>query len=403
LYALPGACTGLAWCGDNAGTCATVQKLQPDSSNAGSLEQFGTSVSLSGNLAVVGEPNTPSSIGAVFTYARQSSGTWTMQGGKLAPPAGNAGGFGTDVSLSGQRLLVGAPTDNTNGGAAYIFELVAGAWVQQTKLLGQANPYHFGQSVSLDGDRALVGASGISSAPQVGAAYIFDRNTDGSWPATGIRVQGWPAGTNDQFGICASLSGDRAIVGSNRRNVVIFAREPDGTWPPEQALTATGGQSTDQFGLAVSIAGDRALVGAAQDTDLGTAAGAVYVFERQANNTWMQTAKLHAPPPNAGANEQFGTSVAQSGDHVLVGAIGAVKGAGTAYVFVHNADGSWTTGAELQSSATDVVNTRAYGNDVSLSGDFALIGAFVDEAGPPIMGAPSCGTAYVADTRAVLP
>jgi hypothetical protein len=148
----------------------------------------------------------------------------------------------------------------------------------------------------------------------------------------------------------------------------------------------------------VSIAGDRVLVGAPQDSDLGTAAGAVYVFERQAGGTWMQMAKLHAPPPNAGANEQFGTSVAQSGDHVLVGAIGALKSAGTAYVFVHNADGSWTTGAELQSTATDLVSGRVYGNDVSLSGDFALIGAYLDK-----VGSVDSGAAYVADTRAVLP
>ena len=77
---MSGACTGLAWCGDNAGTCATVQKLQPDSGNAGSLYEFGTSVSLSGNLAVVGEPSTTPSTGAVFTYARQSNGTGRCRG-----------------------------------------------------------------------------------------------------------------------------------------------------------------------------------------------------------------------------------------------------------------------------------------------------------------------------------
>jgi hypothetical protein len=394
---MSGACTGLAWCGADSGTCAPVQKLK--AASPGSLEEFGVSVSLDGNLAVVGMPDTAGSQGMVFTYARQSSGTWTIQGGALQPSPAATSLFGTDVAVSGQRLLVGATADGINTGAAYIFDLVNGAWVQQAKFLGQGSPDQFGNAVALDGDRAIVGAWRRSGNPRQGLAYIYERNADGSWPTTGITLQGAAGGANDQFGACLSLSGDRAVVGGARQSAFVFARQTNGTWMFEQALTATGGQTTDQFALtAVSIAGDRVLVGAPQDSDLGTAAGAVYVFERQAGGTWMQMAKLHAPPPNAGANEQFGTSVAQSGDHVLVGAIGALKSAGTAYVFVHNADGSWTTGAELQSTATDLVSGRVYGNDVSLSGDFALIGAYLDK-----VGSVDSGAAYVADTRAVLP
>ena len=151
---------------------------------------------------------------------------------------------------------------------------------QQAKWLGELSRDMFGVAGSLDGDRAIVGASrnpGVTPT-KLGAAYIYERRTDGTWPAAGVKLGASDGFLNDQFGIAVSLSGDRALVGAGaRRGAYVFARQSDGGWTEEQILTVTG-QTTDQFARAVSLSGDRALVGASQDADRGTNAGAVYVF-----------------------------------------------------------------------------------------------------------------------------
>ena len=187
----------------------------------------------------------------------------------------------------------------------------------------------FGFTASLDGDRAIVGARNNDSGfTNSGAAYIFERSTAGTWPATGIKLVASNRADSTLFGASVSISGDRALIGSGdaARSAYVFARQSDGTWIEEQILTTTG-TTGDHFGREVSISGDRALVGANGDTDLGANAGAVYVFERQSNGVWMETAKLHAPAPNAGPGDLFGNAVWQQGTRVLVGAPGENRSA----------------------------------------------------------------------------
>jgi hypothetical protein len=89
---------------------------------------------------------------------------------------------------------------------------------------------------------------------------------------------------------------------------------------PEFKLTASDGTSWDQFGGSVSISGDYAIVGASEDNDNGNNdSGSAYVFER-INSSWTEIAKLTA---SDGASEDyFGLSVSISGDYAIVGALG---------------------------------------------------------------------------------
>ena len=212
---MSGACTGSDWCSDVSGVCAPVEKLQPNSSSLASLQLFGAHVSISGSLAVVGAPDDENNVsqvplGAVYVFERQSSGTWLMQGSKMLPSPVTQANYGSAVSLSGQRLLVGASRENGQTGAAYIYDRVAGVWTQQAKWLGELSRDMFGVAGLLDGDRAIVGASrnpGVTPT-KLGAAYIYERGTDGTWPAAGIKLGASDGFLNDQFGIAVSLSGD---------------------------------------------------------------------------------------------------------------------------------------------------------------------------------------------------
>jgi hypothetical protein len=152
----------------------------------------------------------------------------------------------------------------------------------------------------------------------------------------------------------------------------------------------------------VAVSGDTIVVGAPwedssatgingdQNDNRATDSGAAYIFTRNGTN-WSQQAYLKTS--NAGADDQFGVSVAVSGDTVVVGAWGedsnatGVNGnqgdnsaefAGAAYVFVRNG-ASWTQQAYLKASHTRPLdaffNNAGFGNAVAVSGDIVVVGA----------------------------
>jgi hypothetical protein len=145
-------------------------------------------------------------------------------------------------------------------------------------------------------------------------------------------------------------------------------------------LLHPAGAANDLFGRTVAIAGagDTVLVGARfDDVGANTNQGSAYVFVRS-GSTWTQQAKLTAA--DGVATDLFGNSVALSGDTALVGAyyddVGAIGGEGSAYVFVRSGS-TWTQQAQL--TAADSANSDQFGISVALSGDTALVGAWLND------------------------
>jgi 6-phosphogluconolactonase (cycloisomerase 2 family) len=144
-------------------------------------------------------------------------------------------------------------------------------------------------------------------------------------------------------------------------------------------LVASDGPANDQFGQSVAIDGETLVVGAHFDDDAGASSGSAYVFVR-VGSSWTQQAKLAAS--DAAAGDQFGKSVAISGDTVVVGAHidahGGAAEAGSAYVFVRVGT-SWTQQAKL--TATDAAAFDQLGQSVAIEGDSVVAGARFDEDG----------------------
>jgi hypothetical protein len=142
----------------------------------------------------------------------------------------------------------------------------------------------------------------------------------------------------------------------------------------EVKLAAGDVAAKDRFGRSVSISGDTAIVGAVYDDDAGGNSGATYIFVRS-GTSWTQQTKLTASDTTVG--DWFGCSVAISGEVAIVGAWrddDAGDASGSAYIFVRSGT-SWTQQSKLIAS-----NTAAYDNfgvSVAISGDTAIIGAFV--------------------------
>ena len=187
----------------------------------------------------------------------------------------------------------------------------------------------------------------------------------------------------DHFGFAVAVSGDTAVVGaphdSDNGGVSgsAFVFVLNGTsWDQQAKLLASDGFSGDSFGSSVAVSGDTVVVAAHGDDDNGNFSGSVYVFVRNGTN-WDQQAKLLAsdgtPLDALGAS-----ALALSGDTVVAGAHGHPNGDnfGAAYVFVRSGT-SWYQQAKLLADDGEVGDF--FGVSVDVSGDTAVVGATVDD------------------------
>lgn len=276
----------------------------------------------------------------------------------------------------------------------------------------------FGRSVAVSGDIMAVGApfedsdaAGVNGndsnnkARDSGAAYIFVREGK-AWRQEAYLKADGPGDPANSFGVSVAVSGTTVAVGE-ASSVSVFVRD-GGVWRMEARLKGTNTAMSDSFGASVSISGDTLVAGAPGEDSSATGvnpgtdnngaedSGAAYVFVRSGGR-WTQQALLKAS--NTGAGDHFGTSVAVSGDTVVIGADGEDSGAtgvngnqtgnsewqsGAGYVFVRNG-GAWSQQAYLKASNTggggsSLENGDYFGGSVAVSGDTIVAGAYGEES-----------------------
>lgn len=363
----------------------------------GDHASFGAAIALEGDTVVVGatgdssgatgiggdpaDTSKPGS-GAAYVFTR-TSGRWSPQPQYVkASNTGANASFGFAVALSGDTLAVGARDEKgmakgingdqtnltgNNSGAVYVYARAGGGWSQTAyvKASNARDLSYFGWAVALSGDTLVVGAPGESSsalgvggdstdtaAPSSGAVYVFGR-TNGVWSQQAY-IKASNTATDALFGAAVALSGDTLVVGA---------------YAEKSNAKGIGPSSTDTS---------------------ATLAGAVYVFTRTAG-VWSQQAYIKAS--NARAFFGFGSSLALSGDTLVVGAslessaatgidgdqTSTSKGsAGAAYVFTRTA-GVWSQQAYVKAS-----NTRAaanFGASVAIGADVIVVGASAEDSG----------------------
>jgi hypothetical protein len=289
----------------NGNTWTQQARLASDNVN---YEYFGASVSLSGDTALIGAEGGYDSIGSVYVFTRTGT-SWTQQAKLQALDSNGDDDFGWSVSLDGNTALIGAEKANGNvdySGAAYVFTRTGTTWTQQAKLYASddGGQDSFGYDVSLSGDTAIISTTNNS-------AHVFTR-TGTTWTFQ----QKLTAPDNRAFGYPVSLDGNTALIGGVE-SVHVFTRS--GTiWIPQAKLIASDNSAENiDFGGDVSLNGDTALIGAVWDDDNAQNAGAVYVFTRS-GTTWTQQVKLLAT--DGAETDNFGSSVSLSGDTALIGA-----------------------------------------------------------------------------------
>lgn len=364
-----------------------TQQQKLTASDAGGLgfKDFGFSVALSVDSAAIGAIRNQGE-GSAYIFVRDGD-TWTESVRYDNPPGSSGSGrFGYGVDIWRDRAIVGGPqlaySSNFNGLAA-IYEPVGAAYTgpgQQVEA-GLLEQYaQFGYSVDVDGDYAVVGAIGGNSPYlSAGDAYVLHWN-GASWEIED-HLQPFDGDLADQFGCSVGISGDTIAVGARfdddsfqtSGSVYVYTRS--GTvWGLQQKLTASDPGQFDKFGTDVGIDGDSIVVGAPEDDDLGSNTGSAYVFVRDGGGVWTEQGKLNAGGLTA-SSDQFGASVAISGDSVIVGApnhdpSGFSQG-GSAYVFTRSG-GLWTQQQEF--TASDANHLSFFGKSVDIDGDYAIVG-----------------------------
>ena len=275
--------------------------------------------------------------------------------------------------------------------------LVMGSFAKPVKL-SPADPVKdqwFGWSVAVSGKHAIVGSPKVDDkGPNAGAVYPYVRRANTWKPAEPVKIFPIRSGERDEFGSSVALSGGTAMIGApgNEKGtgaVFVFTYNPDGErWQQQAKLTVQDKAAGDQFGWSVAIDGNTAIIGARFDDDDGKSSGSAYIFVRN-GETWIQQAKLTA---NDGAtSDNFGQFVSISEDFAIVGAPkhahAGLKQAGAAYIYGRNGE-TWTQQAKLM--ANDSGAKDQFGVSASISGDVAIVGAPFNDG-----NAADTGAAYV--------
>ena len=329
-----------------------VQQVKLTAAESVAFDNFGFSVSISGDLAIVGAPGADDdgeSSGAAYIFVRDINDNWTPQARLTASDGAYLASFGSSVSISGTTAIVGARSATENQlitGAAYVFVYDGNNWNQQAKLIASdgAEWDNFGRSVAVSGDTAVIGATGATvNGFASGAAYVYVR-VNNVWSEQ-TKLTANVGAVGDMFGNSVSISGDDILVGSFHNDTggtdagaaYVYTRTGS-VWNQQANLVAAGGVANDYFGASVSISNDVALIGAYNFAGSGTGQGIAYIFERVADS-WIQVYTRTAS--EAADDNRFGFSVAASVDSLLFGANGHAGngvGSGAAYHYPNDVD-----------------------------------------------------------------
>ena len=387
-------------------------------------DEFGYSVAIDGNTAVVGayhrslDGNT--NVGVAYVFTKDSNDAWSQAATLTASDGAANDEFGISVAIDGNTIVVGARQDDTRNGAAYVFTRPDGGWTSTTtaaKLTASDGEEddRFGHSVAVVGDTLVVGAYGDDG--NRGAAYVFTK-TGAAWisTTTAAKLIASDVAANDELGISVAIDGDTVVVGAHQppyeeggeiKEVgpgasYVFTK-PTGGWADNTEgakFTAPDGAAKDQFGISVAIDGNTVVIGAHQpsykdedDETVDVGPGAAYVFTRDSNSgKWGQPVKLTAS--NGVLGDGFGKSVAVDGNTAAVGAYlfdradGVAPGFGSAYVFARDPNsGKWSQTHNL--TAPGSASHVWFGHSVAVSNDTVLAGVPQDDG--------SRGSAYAMD------
>lgn len=367
------------------------------SSTAEAGSNFGSAVSLDQRNLLIGQRfasvNGNAMQGNAHLYAILPDGEVTLTQTLQASDGAEDDRFGSAVAIVDDMAVVGAMRADVLGnewqGVLYVYELITGVW-QESAALTASDGLTFdelGTTLSSDGVSILGGAiQADGDNIDQGAGYLYSFS-NGSWQQDaklldpdGQSFEGYSTGIAVRDDI-AILGSPRATVGDNffQGKAQIWQRDAGNNWMLMQDLVAADGAAFDRFGSAIDLSphpdGMQAIVTATNHGAGGIGnRGAIYVYQRQPNDQWLQIQKLLADDASSG--DQLGAAVATSGDLAAVGAPFATGNAvksGATYVLERDAVGNWSITDKLFATAAQAQS--GFGRAIGVSQDLIAVGA----------------------------
>ncbi|WP_138431776.1 choice-of-anchor B family protein [Fodinibius saliphilus] len=338
-------------------------------------DNFGATIAASDNRILIGAPEQNDERGAAYVFEKGNGSNWKEVARIALSDTTAGGGFGNSIALQNNHAFIGAPGENEDMGAVYVFQKTGeGAWTQQAHITNPdtSKGVSFGSALSVDGTRLLIGAP----KKQGGAVYVYKSNESGSWEKestlTTDRLDKRAA-----FGATLGLKGNQAFFGAPRQAggsgaVYVFRRDNDSQeWNTDGKLVAYDSGTRYQFGSSLTFDGPNLLVGA---PGADNRKGALYQFKPASeNNTeWSSVSKIEGPDRNQG--DQFAGTIAVDGDVAVTGLIGADYGAGKAGILERTETGAWVAQATVLSNTSSILDPVTGGKVKCADGKASIFG-----------------------------
>jgi len=273
----------------------------------------------------------------------------------------------------------------------------------------------FGKSVSISGDYMVVGANKDDETyDDAGSVYIYKRRSDTKGDVVWLeKLQASDVKGASEYGTCVSIDNQYVVVGAplddgstgtaDEGNAYLIKIAADDDISEKDDFQPDDVAENDYFGSSIDIDGDYIVAGAigVDKDDSNPDFGAAYLFKKDSDDSVSQLAKMMAD--DGRQDDAFGNSIAISGDYIVVGSYleddgGDTNNAGAVYVFRRNSDNAddITQIAKLQAGDGDDVDTDDnFGYSVAIDGDYIVVGAPYEDPKSGDVTISNAGSVYV--------
>ena len=301
---------------------------------------------------------------------------------------GSINDFGSALAIDGNIVVAGVDNDSSPGsnqGAVYVYDITNPSNPTRIRKLvasDGASFDKFGCSVAIDGNKIIVGAKdvAVNGTTDAGAAYVYDLTS----PATEIKITaGSDVGTFDEFGYAVEITGDKAIV-STEDTEFLYVYDITSANPMNSMIKISS--SNGEAGLSLASQNNKLIVGHPDDNVNGADSGSVSVLGITSPTSPSRNSIVVSD--NA-SNDEFGNSVAISGDNIIAGAFRKESNgneSGAAYVY------NLINSQEIKLVSSNISEFDKFGSSVGISGNKVIVGAPFDDA-----KSQNAGAAYVYD------
>ncbi|WP_395374605.1 hypothetical protein [Marinicella sp. W31] len=365
-----------------------INKLQPLNSFS---SDFGSALAILGDFAFIGAPkyrqDNDSQTGTVYVYQYdQQLDEWAELDMLFPSAPQNNASFGFDVSVSGTRLLVSSPLEDTplvDAGAAYIFRLNNnGEWLETDKITSAdaQSGDQFSHTASIYEQTVVLTKPLLLNRENnsEGAAYAFASNGAGGWFQVGQFML--TDTLANRTGSRATLLQDQLLFstygGSEIGQVQVFDREALSTWSESSTISINGDLHYTAFGSQVAINDQYAIIAAQKNNNTSHPDAPIMVDiykKSDTTNDWFFSTRITVPIPLEGSVYSF--TINLFGDRLAIGLV-TYSSEIESTVLLYEPDPKTTDWLNTQQfSAPETAETNRFGFSINQSDSHIIIGA----------------------------